>query len=179
MRDYVELTKGGSRVQLYRCVGRLFQERRSRLTNPNPQGPPTNTQCRDNKERDRTFDERLRALLAQGWVDRNPPPAATRAKKYAKPEPVASELALAALAKRTIAELGKATEADDGAIWRRAIAAYGKLKVRAGGDRTEHLVHFFAVDGIALDTRHPVVVSRARASKARKARWIAILEAAR
>lgn len=177
MRDYAELAKGAFRIQLYRCSGRLFQERRSRLRTSDPNNPLTNTPCADNAERDRMFDQRLRELLADGWVDLKPPPAPAKRRK-AQPDLAALDAAFGKLARETIEQLAKASDADDAKIWRRAISAYGKLKVKAGGDRTEHLVHFFAVDGIALDKRHPVVVTRARADKARKARWIALLEAA-
>ena len=177
MRDYAELVKGGSRIQLYRCGGRLFQERRSRLSNPNPSGPLKNVPCADNDARDRMYDERLSELLADGWIDQSPRPAATRKKAKAEPDLGALERAFGELAKTTIAELAKADEKNDVKVWRRAIAAYGKLKVRAGGDRTENLVHFFAVDGIALDKRHPIVVTRARGSKSRKDKWLALLSA--
>ena len=83
------------------------------------------------------------------------------------------------LAEHTIAALAKSqTDARDERIWRAAIVKYGKLKAEAGGDHTENLVHFFAVDGIGLDERHPVVVTRVKASAARKKRWMTLLESA-
>lgn len=177
MRDYAVLVKGGFRIQLYRCSGYLLQERKSKLTTASPQGPLKNTPFTDKADRDRAFEQRVRDLEAEGWIDQNPERSGST--KPRKPSTEALEKAFAALVAKTIAALETARDGADDKVWRSAIAAYGKLKVRAGGDRTENLVHFFAVDGIALDQRHPVVVTKVRASKARKARWLELLESAR
>ena len=170
----MELVKGKSRIQLYSCVGKLLQERKSRAGTPNPQGRLVNTSFASNAERDQAFENRLRELRAEGWIDQRPPAPAARKRS----DEDALEDAFAALVETTIAELGRASEDQDAKIWRRAITAYGKLKIRAGGNRNEHLVHFFAVDGIAIERRHPVVVAEVRATKARKARWVQLLESA-
>lgn len=201
----VELIKDGWKIRLYPAI-RSLSELKFRLATANPRGGTTATFA-DNTERDRALARRVAELTAQGWVDARGPrkPAAapkagaratkatatktaptTRAATAARApaatarRAAALEEAFAALVEKTLAALGRAaTEAEDARAWRSAIAAYGRLAVRAGGDPTNHLVHFFAVDGIALDRRHPVVVHRARATRARKARWLRLLDAAR
>lgn len=191
MRDLAELIKDGWKIRLY-PAGPTLAELKFRLTTKVPRGRASITTYADNAARGRALDQRVAELVAQGWVDTgvgHMPGARKRKGAGARAEgdqdtsaakAAALEDAFGALVERTLAALGKArTDGEDAAIWRTAIAAYGRLKRRAGGDATENLVHFFAVDGIALDRRHPVVVQRARATEPRKARWLQRLEAAR
>jgi hypothetical protein len=174
-RDLAELDKGAWRIRLYPGFKSLtelkFKRSTKRLT-----GRGKQTTFEDNKERDRALAKRVEELVAEGWVDTG----VGFVKPQRKPAGTATlEDAFTALAETTIAALSTATsDVEDDAIWKRAIAAYGKLKKRAGGDATENLVHFFAVDGIALERAHPVVCLRAKAPKRRKARWAGLLEAA-
>jgi hypothetical protein len=185
MRDLAELVKDGRKIRLYPSI-RTLTELKFRLATAQPRGRGKSTIFADNAERDRALERRVAELVADGWVDNRagktrarPHKAAATARPPAPSRSDKLEGAFAALVEKTLAALGRATtEAEDARAWRAAVAAYGRLKVRAGGDRTEHLVHFFAVDGIAIDRRHPVVLSRARATKARKARWLRLLESA-
>jgi hypothetical protein len=59
----------------------------------------------------------------------------------------------------------------------RALAAYARARIAAGEPPFEHAVHFFAVDGRALDTRIQPALHRPPWDDAAFARWTALLEA--
>ena len=91
---------------------------------------------------------------------------ATPKAKPARGGEGALEEAFAALVERTCAALAASKgEEDDAKAWRAAIRRCGDLKAKAGGNRDEDIVHFFAVDGVALSQKHPVVVQKVRATK--------------
>jgi hypothetical protein len=116
----------------------------------------------------------VRELEEDGWKLVRGANEIPRAKRKA-PNPL--EAAFGKLVADTIVGLKKAkSTAEDARVWKRAIAAYGKLKVKCGGNADENLVHFFAVDGIALEARHPVVVQAVAASDERKNFWLKTLE---
>jgi hypothetical protein len=188
VRDIAELVKDGWKIRLL-PAGRHLSETKFKATTAAPKGVIKQTSYGDVAECRRALAERVAALVADGWTDtgighaKKRPAPATKATATANTRaPASSAKALDAkfgvLAKRTIAALGRSTTvAADEKIWRAAAAKYGALKVAAGGGRTEHLVHFFAVDGIALDAAHPVVVACAKGTAARKERWTALLVA--
>lgn len=106
------------------------------------------------------------------------PGEAPTTKKGARPK-VDVETKFEALAAKTIADLMAAKdETADTKIWRRAIAEYGKLKVKAGDGPTDNLVRFFSVDGVAVAKKHRVVVKACKPLGPRKAAWLALLKAA-
>lgn len=70
------------------------------------------------------------------------------------------------------------TEAADKTAWKKAIKEYGRLKVLLDGDANENIVHFFAVDGIGLEVKHPIVFKEVEADAARKDRWMKQLQSA-
>lgn len=190
MRDLAELVKGAWKIRLY-PAGCHLSELRMKATTKTPGGAAKQTSYADVAACQRALAERVAALVAEGWTDTgvglprprakpaSPAPARARSKKV-QPDLAALDAKLGALAEETIAALARAkSAAADEVVWRAAIAEYGKLRVAAGGDPTESLVHFFAVDGVGLEAAHPVVVTRAEGSAARKARWLALLEAAR
>ena len=180
MRDIAELVKGAWKIRLYPS-GRHLSEMKFKVTSKVPTGAVRQSSFADVAECQRELADKVAVLVADGWLDtglgfpRKAAKAISRKKAGA-----ALDAKFGTLAEHTCAQLAKSrTDANDVRIWRAAIAKYGALKVEAGGDRTENLVHFFAVDGVALDETHPVVVTRVRASAARKKRWMTLLESAR
>jgi hypothetical protein len=110
-------------------------------------------------------------------VERSPGSARTT-KKSAKPK-VDVETKLEALAAKTIADLmASKSDASDASIWKRAIAEFGKLMTKHGAAPTHNLDRFFAKDGVAIASKHRVVVKAAKPISARKAAWLALLKAA-
>jgi hypothetical protein len=110
-------------------------------------------------------------------VERSPGSARTT-KKDSKPK-IDLETKLEALAAKTIADLmASKGEASDATAWKRAIADFGKLMVKHGAPPTHNLVRFFATDGVAIKSKHRVVVKATKPAPARKAAWLALLKAA-
>lgn len=179
MRDLAELVKGSWKIRLH-PAGRTLSEMKMKATQTVPRGKIVTSTFADNGERARALDARVAELVAQGWTDTGLGlPKRARGTQRAPPDDALEE-AFASLVESTLAALrASVSEADDAKAWRAAIQRYGDLKAKAGGNRDEHLVHFFAVDGVALSRTHPVVLERARATKGRKARWLALLERTR
>lgn len=177
VREIAELVKGAWKIRLYPS-GPHLMEMKFKVSSKVPTGAVKQSSFADVAECQRVLAEKVAVLVSDGWQDTGIgfPKKAAKATSRSKAG-AALDAKFGTLAKHTIAELAKSkTDASDERIWRTAIARYGTLKVEAGGDRTENLVHFFAVDGIALDEAHPVVVTRVKASAARKKRWMALLE---
>jgi hypothetical protein len=176
MRDLAEFDKGPWRIRLY-PAGRFLTELRFRRGKV-PSGAGKRTEFSDLAERSAALDRRAAELVAAGWVDTGLGHG-RRGRPAPKPA-VDAERAFAALVARTVAALRRSkSAAGDDKAWRAAIEAYGKLKRASGGNATEHLTHFFAVDGVALERAHPVVLQTVEASSARKARWLQCLKDAR
>ncbi len=105
-------------------------------------------------------------------------PGSARTTKTAKPK-VDVETKLEALAAKAIADLmASKNDASDAAVWKRAIAEFGKLMAKQGLAPTHNLVRFFATDGVAIASKHRVVVKAAKPVAARKAAWLALLKTA-
>jgi hypothetical protein len=110
-------------------------------------------------------------------VERSPGSARTT-KKAGKPK-VDPETKLEALAAKTIADLMTSkSDASDATIWKRAITEFGKLMAKQGAAPTHNLVRFFATDGVAIASKHRVVIKAAKPAPARKAAWLALLKVA-
>jgi hypothetical protein len=58
----------------------------------------------------------------------------------------------------------------------RALASYGRARAAAIEPPFEHAIHFFAVDGVALDFRVKPAFMRVLPDEATEARWLSILE---
>lgn len=179
MRELMELVKGAWKIRLYRS-GRFLTEMKMKKATSAPRSVPPPAAFPDVKSAFAALVARADELLAEGWVDTGVG-APTKASRPGPKAPAAVEAALeddfGRLVTRTIAALKKSTSgAGDAKAWREAIRRYGDLKAKAGGNRDEHLVHFFAVDGVALAQQHPVVTQRVRATPERQARWTEILE---
>ncbi|MEW5741194.1 MAG: hypothetical protein AB1938_19885 [Myxococcota bacterium] len=179
MRELMELVKGAWKIRLYRS-GRFLNELKMKKTTSAPRSVPPPAAFPDSKSAFAAMQARADALLAEGWTDTGVG-APRRAPRVTPKAPEADEAALesqfAALVARTIAALQRSrSEAGDAKAWREAIRRYGDLKAKAGGNRDENLVHFFAVDGVALAKPHPVVLQRVRATQERKARWLRHLQ---
>lgn len=178
----MELVKGAWKIRLLR-QGRFLTELKMKKTTSAPKAVPPPAAFPDPRAAFAALQARAAALLAEGWIDTGggaPKAPARPAPQARKVDEAALEKHFGDLAARTIAALEKSTsEAGDAKAWRAAIRRYGDLKAKAGGNRDEHLVHFFAVDGVALSQAHPVVTRRVRATKARQARWLELLERGR
>lgn len=171
-RELAELVKGQRKIRLYRS-GPHLSEMSMRRTTTVPTGKIVTVSHGSVPASVRAMEARISALEAEGWEDTGVGRVAPR-REPAKPRGL--EEAFGALARDTIAALG--TSEDDARTWKKAIATYAALRKRAGGDPREHLVHFFAVDGVGLERAHPVVVTRAKGTAARKRAWLALLEKA-
>jgi hypothetical protein len=192
-RMLAELVKGKNKVRLYRSGPRLAELRMRRETTV-PKGAGKSVLHADTDAALMAMAARIAELEAEGWEDTGiglPPGAKTgsatakrpvRPSKKKKVSPAKPTLddAFAALARTTIDALKRSTtERTDAAAWKQAIGTYQLLRKRAGGDPTEHLVHFFTVDGVGVETAHPVVSVQVKPEPARFDRWMTLLQAAR
>jgi hypothetical protein len=183
MRELMELVKGPWKIRLYRA-GRVLTEMKMKKTTSVPRSSPPGEEFSDPRAAFAALEARAAELLAEGWVDTGvgAPMRAARATQRAPEKAHAAlekqlEKQFALLVKSTSAALRKSTtEAGDRKVWREAIRRFGDLKEQSGGNRDEHLVHFFAVDGVALSQRHPVVTQLVEATPQRKALWLKLLE---
>ena len=119
---------------------------------------------------------------SEGWKEYGPPTTwreRVSGGEPQKPTAVETEKRFEQMSQ----ELAEALAAANGkkAAERKAIVAavkkYGDLKVLLGGDRGEHAVHFFAVDGVGLRKKRKPALSRVRVDAATSARWLELLTA--